>query len=189
MAAAARAPADARPAGLTEADVAPVTVRLEHQVGRMLTRMIGFGDAGWAHLCSGGTIANIEALWVARSVRYLGLAVQDVRRQLGLTPASAGDDALMSLSPDAALDSLERLFTDTRARSGERAMWEAHELLCKSVYNPADVGMSAVVATATATSAAPQSRATSAGATPTVRLPTNQPSAANPSIPVTTATA
>ncbi|HET8547103.1 MAG TPA: pyridoxal-dependent decarboxylase [Bryobacteraceae bacterium] len=35
---------------------------------------------GWAHICSGGTVANIEALWVARQVRYFPLAVKDVAR-------------------------------------------------------------------------------------------------------------
>ena len=41
------------------ADVAPVTVRLELEAGRMLARMIGFGASSWAHLCSGGTGAKL----------------------------------------------------------------------------------------------------------------------------------
>ena len=32
-------------------------------------------EFGWCHLTSGGTVANIEALWVARSVRYFPLSV------------------------------------------------------------------------------------------------------------------
>ncbi|MFJ3302456.1 pyridoxal phosphate-dependent decarboxylase family protein [Streptomyces sp. NPDC086549] len=34
-------------------------------------------EFGWAHLTSGGTSANIEALWVARTVRYSALAIKD----------------------------------------------------------------------------------------------------------------
>ena len=43
-------------------EVAPVTVRLEIEAGRLISRMIGYDDGSWAHLCSGGTTANIEAL-------------------------------------------------------------------------------------------------------------------------------
>lgn len=68
-----------------------VTVDLEIEVCAQILQMLGFRPApeppatssgsdayhkslqrqfGWAHLSSGGTAANIEALWVARSVRY-----------------------------------------------------------------------------------------------------------------------
>ena len=39
---------------------------------------------GWSHLTSGGTVANIEALWVARQVKYLPLALLDVARALSI---------------------------------------------------------------------------------------------------------
>ena len=35
-------------------------------------------EFGWAHIASGGTLANIEALWVARCVKYLPLSIKDV---------------------------------------------------------------------------------------------------------------
>lgn len=35
------------------------------------------GEFGWCHLTSGGTVANIESLWVARTVKYFPLAVRD----------------------------------------------------------------------------------------------------------------
>ena len=128
-------------------DVAPVTQRLEHEVGRMLSRMIGFGDGAWAHLCSGGTVANIEALWVARSVRYLGFALREARRELALVPMDANsDDAMLRLSPDATLEELARLFREVGARGGRAAMCEAHERMRMSVYNPAHAGIGTVVA-------------------------------------------
>ncbi len=126
-------------------DVAPVTLRLEHQVGRMLTRMIGYQDEAWAHLCSGGTVANIEALWVARSVKYIGLAVREVRERLGLPCTAASSAELLALSPDASLNALESLFREVGAVSGEKGMWEAYHHLRNSSFNPSEVGMAEVI--------------------------------------------
>ena len=64
-------------------EAAPVTVQLELEAGRQLCRMMGFGvDPGQTpcalgHLTSGGTLANDEALWLARAVRCFPLAVKD----------------------------------------------------------------------------------------------------------------
>jgi glutamate/tyrosine decarboxylase-like PLP-dependent enzyme len=88
------------------AEAAPVTVDLEIDACNAILTMLGFAPApeipkrtedpgkyyermsanefGWAHLASGGTSANIEALWVAREVRYFPLSVKDVARQHGL---------------------------------------------------------------------------------------------------------
>jgi hypothetical protein len=47
--------------------------------------MIGYDPArSWGHLTSGGTIANFEALWLARSVRYLPVAAAGAAEELGL---------------------------------------------------------------------------------------------------------
>lgn len=62
----------------------PVTTRIELDVARQLARMIGYGDGAWGHLTSGGTIANFEALWVARNVIYLPLAAHGAAQELGL---------------------------------------------------------------------------------------------------------
>jgi glutamate/tyrosine decarboxylase-like PLP-dependent enzyme len=50
-------------------------------------------EFGWAHITSGGTVANIEALWVARNVRYFPLAVRSavVRHGIPLGVKLAGD--------------------------------------------------------------------------------------------------
>ena len=64
-------------------DVAPITVQLELEVGRQLARMLGFSVDGakepcaLGHLTSGGTVANDEALWLARSTRLYPLALHD----------------------------------------------------------------------------------------------------------------
>ena len=67
------------------AEISPVTTRLELEVGAQLARMIGYDPArSWGHLTSGGTIANFEALWLARGVRYLPVAAAGAARELGL---------------------------------------------------------------------------------------------------------
>lgn len=71
-------------------EAAPVTVEWELEVAADILTMLGYTspppaaaphrelkkEFGWAHITSGGTVANIEALWVARNVRYLPLAVK-----------------------------------------------------------------------------------------------------------------
>lgn len=67
------------------AEISPVTTRLELEVAGDLARMIGYDAArSWGHLTSGGTIANFEALWLARSVRYLPVAAAGAATELGL---------------------------------------------------------------------------------------------------------
>ena len=64
------------------AEASPVTTRLEIEVGNDLCRMLGYpvpkegkppkpGRAvPWGHITSGGTVANIEALWAARNLKF-----------------------------------------------------------------------------------------------------------------------
>src|ERR1019366_1770551 len=104
------------PNNVTE-EVSPVTTRLELEVGTQLAAMIGYApDRSWGHLCSGGTIANFEALWIARGVRYLPVALALAARDLGVPLAFRGLDSqladirtqslwsLLNLEPDATLD-------------------------------------------------------------------------------------
>ena len=58
------------------AEASPVTTRLEIEAGLDLCRMLGFEGGGrvapWGHVTSGGTVANIEALWAAREPEVCG---------------------------------------------------------------------------------------------------------------------
>jgi len=66
-------------------EIAPVTARLELDVAAQLARMIGYDPAShWGHITSGGTLANFEALWLARGVRYLAVAAAGAADELGL---------------------------------------------------------------------------------------------------------
>ena len=77
-------------------EAAPVTVEWELEVAADILRMLGYRvppppgahhretrrEFGWAHITSGGTVANLEALWLARNARYLPLAVREAARRL-----------------------------------------------------------------------------------------------------------
>ena len=78
-------------------EAAPVTVEWELEVGADILEMLGYKrppsmddqreakqEFGWAHITSGGTVANLEALWVARNVRYFPLAVKQVAQKYSL---------------------------------------------------------------------------------------------------------
>jgi len=78
-------------------EVAPVTTRLELEVAAQLAAMIGY-DPGraWGHLTSGGTVANFEALWMARNILYLPVAAAAAARERGLTIEVARPDGSRS---------------------------------------------------------------------------------------------
>lgn len=102
------------------AEASPVTTRLEIEVASQLAAMIGYDPVrAWGHLTSGGTVANFEALWIARGVRYLPVGLALAARELGvgiaaqLPDGSAADLrelpiwSLLNLDPDAALDAYD----------------------------------------------------------------------------------
>ena len=85
-------------------EAAPVTVDMEIEACNTILDMLGFTppptipnefdtisinnykkelqkEFGWAHLTQGGTIANIEALWIARAVKYTPLSIWDVAKK------------------------------------------------------------------------------------------------------------
>lgn len=100
------------------AEASPVTTRLELEVAAQLAAMIGYDpEQQWGHLTSGGTVANVEAFWVARNVKYLPVAVRWAAQELGLDALKVrlpgGENAelgslgvweLLNLAPVAALD-------------------------------------------------------------------------------------
>lgn len=66
-------------------EASPVTSRMELEVAAQLAAMIGYpADRQWGHLTSGGTVANFEALWVARNVKYLPVALHWAAREAEL---------------------------------------------------------------------------------------------------------
>ncbi|HEU4700463.1 MAG TPA: pyridoxal-dependent decarboxylase [Gemmatimonadales bacterium] len=121
-------------------EASPVTGRLELEVGRQLARMIGYdAETSWGHLTSGGTVANFEALWIARNVRYLAVAMAGAARDLGLEldVALPGGErrpvadlplwTLLNVTNGATMDLWERLWDAAPRRDVRRAL-DAHSL-------------------------------------------------------------
>jgi glutamate/tyrosine decarboxylase-like PLP-dependent enzyme len=93
-------------------------------------RAAGQHEYGWAHLTSGGTVANIEALWTARQVRYAPLSIKSVAKDLGLNLAvtlangsrldiqRASDRDLLLLPIREAIELLPRYIAALRTRDG-----------------------------------------------------------------------
>ncbi len=129
-------------------EAAPVTVRLELEAAAMIAAMIGYPpDTSWAHLTSGGTIANTEALWVARTVRYLPLLVKDVAAGLDLEHPvrELGMDQLLATGPEQALAMLAGLFecrVDRRGR--ELPAGNIISALTRSPLNVTETGVAAM---------------------------------------------
>lgn len=65
-------------------EASPITTQYEFEVARQLAELMGFPNPTWGHLTSGGTIANFEALWVARNLKYFPLAARGAARALAL---------------------------------------------------------------------------------------------------------
>lgn len=86
-------------------EAAPVTEQWELEVGRDILELLGYKapsplgapepgrtEFGWAHVTSGGTVANLEALWAARNARYFPLAALHVAQKLDLdVPLGSSD--------------------------------------------------------------------------------------------------
>ncbi len=76
------------------AEASPVTTRLEIEVGNDLCRMLGYfvpaeGAAPkpgkplpWGHITSGGTVANVEALWAARNLKFAAVSLRQAIREV-----------------------------------------------------------------------------------------------------------
>lgn len=56
----------------------PVGFPLEIEVGKIVAEMLGYDpESAWTHISSGGTLANIESMWVARTVKFAPFMVRE----------------------------------------------------------------------------------------------------------------
>lgn len=56
----------------------PVTTLLELEVGKQLAKLMSYDpETAWGHITSCGTVANLEALWIARNLKYEPLCVKN----------------------------------------------------------------------------------------------------------------
>jgi glutamate/tyrosine decarboxylase-like PLP-dependent enzyme len=153
-------------------EAAPVTVDMEIEACNILLEMLGYNappdipgeltdsnveqyrkklqrEFGWAHLTLGGTTANLEALWVARSLKYAPLPIWDIARQKGLDievkfPNGQSQDIkefsrhqLLMIKPNESVYLLARYIDAYRLKYGisvQNANEEASNLLMSSKY-------------------------------------------------------
>lgn len=70
---------------VTSSEASPVTTELEHEVACDLAKLMGYDTSSfWGHITSGGTVANFEAMWVARNQCYFPLAAKEVASKYDL---------------------------------------------------------------------------------------------------------
>lgn len=65
-------------------EASPITTQYELEAAQQLARLMGWSGKTWGHITSGGTIANFEALWTARNLKFFPIAVRDAAIGLGL---------------------------------------------------------------------------------------------------------
>lgn len=132
-------------------EAAPVTVKKELEFGKMICRMIGYSQDAWAHICSGGTVANLEALWVARQAQFMPLVIKDIcirkkwdfsirilQSDESVSISTIGDKTLLSMPPDESMHmvlNLLKYLTEIKGLSAERAHDELDAEIKASQYN------------------------------------------------------
>jgi len=137
-------------------EAAPITVRWEIEVGQMVAEMLGYDpDQTWAHITSGGTIANLEALWVARFTQCIPFMVREycqAEREAGrdasflITTADgnriplvdAEDRVLIGLPPDESVHMVKRIIDhlcDSMGRDPKAVSLMIKNTMDRSVYN------------------------------------------------------
>ncbi len=64
-------------------EASTATSPMELEVGMDFARLMGFDmDKAWGHICTDGSVANIEALWYARNIKSIPFAIKQVRPEL-----------------------------------------------------------------------------------------------------------
>jgi glutamate/tyrosine decarboxylase-like PLP-dependent enzyme len=59
-------------------EAANKSVKLENEFSESICKMLGYNPMNsLAHVCSGGSVANLEALWGVRCIQFIPLAVKD----------------------------------------------------------------------------------------------------------------
>lgn len=142
-------------------EAAPVTVRLELEVGKMISKMIGYNpDDSWAHISSCGTIANLEALWVARIIQFIPLILSefclkekinfDIKCANGQTARINELNAmeLIHMPPQYSIGltkSLARYLILDCGQDGQIIINKINKHIHESAYNPSNSGLYSVI--------------------------------------------
>ena len=128
----------------------PVTTPYEIEVGRDFARLMGYEiDQSWGHITSGGTVANLEAMWVARNLKYFSLVIKRVVKELNYDDFTIKGKLiqnftpweLLSLSSTEALSLRESLVRHMLKKCGE-TQYEIEKKVDKKIssFAPSKIG-------------------------------------------------
>lgn len=83
----------------------PASTLMEKEVGLQLAKMHGYDDNGWGYVATDGSIANVTALWLARNVASIPMAIKEVCPEL---VEGKSDWELLNMSVKEELDLLDK---------------------------------------------------------------------------------
>ena len=90
-------------------EASPVTTELELEAGKDLCALFGYDhNKSWGHITSGGTVANYEALWLARNLKSTPHAISRLEGASDLV-ADLSSAQLLNLSVDRTLDLIRQV--------------------------------------------------------------------------------
>jgi len=147
------------PNNVTE-ESAPITTSLELEVGKMVAEMLGYNpNTSWAHICSGGTLANLEALWIARLVQFAPLMAREYCVTHGVSDFQISQPSgsrkaiteiqekdLLGLRPNEAVGIVRALASHLAAREGDDVYQDINAFLETSRFNVSHAGLPSVLA-------------------------------------------
>ena len=110
-------------------EASSASTMLELEVGEQLCDLFGYEkESSWGHITSGGTVANFEAVWVARNLKSLLRAIREQRpellnsftpkQQVNLPPAKLLD-ILAQIKAEGGLEELRRATAQYRGASSD----------------------------------------------------------------------
>ena len=125
-------------------EASPLTTVAEMRVGDDLCKMFGYNTdpertdlpLAWGHVVCGGTVANLESVWVARNLKFYPLSIRSAMHEDGplyfiansfkVEPCVGSEKRfkdlstweLLNLKPRAILDIPEQLYSQYRISPG-----------------------------------------------------------------------
>lgn len=99
----------------------PGTSQMEEEVGEDFAKLMGYKN-GWGHICCDGSVANLEAIWYARNLKSIPLAIKEVAPE---HVEGKTEFELLNMSSEAILELIDRVpekmdeIKELSARSGK----------------------------------------------------------------------
>ncbi len=144
-----------------DSESSPVAVPMELEACRMISSMLGYdAERSYSHITSGGTIANIEALWVARTIKFVPFMMREFceKRQFAFKIHTPNGDyvelvgvdnrTLLALATDEATymhRNLVRYMVEELGFGAEQAYAELTAHITKSEFNVVKVGLTKIL--------------------------------------------